>query len=370
MGLADQTQIDAADNVLRTGTFAEKLNFLRTTPLDPPDGYTGMALTAKTAAKPNKDWKKRTIRDEADMVGFIRIGAVSRDKVGALTFRLRYTREGLQQNAARAGLIPCWFLPWRSRQVMKLKIANVATSPTLDFGVGTDPVANPGLFFTAAISGCSVFVVGATAAPSVYHAGVTGSLITPMGPEKFNRLGGTSEAVWRSLLGRTATLAKPIGEVNRDHYVAERVGPLGGETDRIRSNEAYTTAQALMLEGQLQNRNDLTAVKVSPWGCVFGLRDAAGQWSFNLVKNATVEYYRVTRKKKLFGRVKTTQHGEMMPNANAMRPDGTIDMVQLGQLKNQYYESVISTCVNLGYHEFFPGANNAVYQDLGTISIV
>ena len=55
-----------------------------------------------------------------------------------------------------------------------------------------------------------------------------------------------------------------------------------------------------MLESEFQGRNDLAAIKVTPSGCVFGLRDTAGRWWFNLVKNATIEYFHVVRKKKLW----------------------------------------------------------------------
>ncbi len=352
------------------GSYNAKLNFLRSTPINPPDGYTGMALTDKTRDNRDRDWSKMTIRDTADMIGFIRMGAVIRDQVGALTFRLKYTREGLQLNASRAGLIPCWFLPWKSRQIMKLKIADVAANANINLGPGADPVPNPGLFFTAAINGCSVFIVGNPSQPSAYHAGITGNLKSTIGLTEFTRLGGTSEAVWRSLLGRTATAAKPIGEANRNAYVAQRVGPSGGEENRITSDGNYTTFQALMLESQLQARNNLAAVKVTPWGCVFGLRDDAGNWSFNLVKNATIEYYRVVLKKKFFGGTKTRHVGEQVPNPNAVRADGTIDTALLSQLGVQYQEAKVNTCVNLGYQEFYPAGSAASYHDLGTINIV
>jgi predicted nucleic-acid-binding Zn-ribbon protein len=370
MGLASQTEIDQATTVLSTGSYNQKLNFLRSTPINPPDGYTGMALTTKTSSNHDRDWTKLTIRDTVDMMGFIKMGAVIRDQVGALTFRLKFAYEGLQLTPSRAGLIPCWFLPWKSRHIMKLKIADFATNPSLNLGPGIDPAPNPDLFFTAAINGCSVFIVGKPSQPSAYHAGITGQLKSAIGLTEFTRLGGTSEAVWRSLLGRTATTAKPVGEVNRNDYVAQRIGPGGGEENRITSSGNYTTFQALMLESHLQGRSDLAAVRVTPWGCVFGLRDNAGNWSFNLVKNATVEYFRVVRKKKALGGTKTRQVGEQVPSPNAIRPDGTIDAALLSQLKVQYTEAKVNTCVNLGYQEFYPAGSTASYHDLGTINII
>jgi len=328
MGLASQGAIDEANDVLLTGSYNQKLNYLRTHPVNPPDGYTGMALTDKTSGNRDRDWTKMTIRNTADMVGFIKMGAIIRDQVGALTFRLKYVNEGLTQNASRTGLIPCWFLPWKSRQLMKLKIEDATTSPNLNLGATIDPVPNPELFFTAAINGCSVFVVGDPKHPSVYHAGITGNLKSALGLTDFMRLGGTSEAVWRSLVGRSGTATKPLGEVNRNDYVAQRVGSASREQDRIMSHGNYTTFQAMMLESEIQGRNDLAAIKVTPWGCVFGLRDTAGQWSFNLVKNASIEYFRVVRKKKL-GKTKLKQVGERMPSPNAIRADGTIDTALL-----------------------------------------
>ena len=44
---------------------------------------------------------------------------------------------------------------------------DVATDPVINFaGGGIAPVANPGLFFTAGINGCSVFAIGAAATAS------------------------------------------------------------------------------------------------------------------------------------------------------------------------------------------------------------
>lgn len=54
---------------------------------------------------------------------------------------------------------PCYFLPWSSKRIVKLKLGN-----------------QHAVFATAAINGCSVFTRGNPASPTVYHAGIDGTL--------------------------------------------------------------------------------------------------------------------------------------------------------------------------------------------------
>lgn len=375
VGFASKQQVDDANQTLDTGSFAQKLAFLRATPISPPDGavipkYTrGYVPPKSDDAEPFQLFTKVKVDQAIDMIGFIKFKVVIRDQVGALTFDVKSARE-LKKTNERAGYIPIWWLPWKSKQIIKIKIPDVATTPTIAGGGGIDPVPNPGLFFTAAINGCSVFAVGSARAVSLYHAGITGELEKALG-DRFATLGGTSEAVWQSLVGRTTKPGKTVGEVNRSEYVAERKPGAATERDRFKTPEGnYTTHRGSTFQDFLSGKTDLDAVSVSPWGCVFGLRSDAGDWSFTLMKNATLEYFRLTNKKRLLRSPKKVQVPEKRPAWNTVRPDGSIDDAMLNALAEPYKESKFSTCVTLGYREFFPGNNNAVYHDFSTITLV
>jgi hypothetical protein len=375
VGYASKQQVDDANQTLDTGSFAQKLAFLRTTPINPPDGavipkYTrGYVPPKSDDTEPFQEFTKVKIDQAIDMIAFIKFKIVVRDQVGALTFETKSPRE-LKKASDRVGYIPIWWLPWKSRNIVKIKIPDVATSPTIAGGGGIDPVPNPGIFFTAAINGCSVFAVGSARAVSLYHAGITGELSKALG-DRFATLGGTSEAVWQSLVGRNATPGKAVGQVTRSEYVAERKPGTAGEQDRFKTPEGtYTTHRGSTFQDFLSGKTDLDAVSVSPWGCVFGLRSDAGDWSFTLMKNATLEYFRLTNKKRLIGKPKKVQVMEKTLQWNVLKPDGSVNQAMLDGLKEPYKESKFATCVSLGYREFFPGNNSAVYHDFSTITLV
>ncbi len=350
MPLVSQERIDSAMNVLLTGNYATKRDMLRETPISPPDGDTSMFTKAQLTGAAHH-FTKLKITDVNDMICFLKLRAVESIFVGAMTFETKFPRD-LPRVADRAGWVPCWFLPWSSGRIIKLKIPDVGASPTINFGPGIDPVANPGLFFTAGINGCSVFAVGAAGNPSVYHGGITpGALTMPLQPNE------TTEAAWTRLLGRVGTLAKPLGSVGKTDYVSELNNPAGtDDTDRVRSPRGLklkTTRLADALETTLQSKGNLTKLEVVPWGAVFGLRDpGTGSWSMTLVKNSTVTYLRlvqtVTKRFLRKDRVVTTERGE---NRGAQ-----LDMP-------------VSLSLNLGFQDFFPGAGVVTVRNIDTSQI-
>lgn len=391
----DLARLAALGNTLKTGSAAAISAALETTPVVPPDGLaiisrmkekqTGVvgaawqdpAKDAKTnVSQPAAAFSKLKYTNSGDMLGFIEMGLPRAPEfIGAATFDVKVNVQ-IASAAQVAGRIPCWWLPWLSQHIIKIKIASLATTPTIDLGGTKGSVPNPGLFFTAAINGCSVFAVGSPQNPSLYHAGITGTLEKALGNTEFTRLGGTSEAVWRNLLGRAGS-AKPIGETNRGRYVAERTSATASDTDRYHptSNpDLYTTFEALRFEATLNRRNDISAVEVTPWGAVFGVRDGAGNWSFTLVRNATVTYYHLVKKYKyFFSKPVPTAVGEKRLDTGRMNPDGSAhDLSGLDKKGKEaaYAERAYSMCVNLGHEQFFPGGGAAVYHDHNTIQII
>jgi hypothetical protein len=371
MGLVSQERIDAVTKVLETGDFNRKMNVLRQQPINPPDGANAMALTTPVAA--DTYFVKKKISKVEDMVGFIKLGAIERDQVGAMTFVVKLASE-LQKTAQRAGWIPCWFLPWQSGFIFKLKITSAISHPVLNFGPGSniDPMPNPGLFFTAGINGCSVFSIGDAKSPSVYHGGITpGDLTMPLQGNE------TTEEAWRRLLGRANT-TKVVGSVGKTDYINELNPGHTSNADRVKSKGFQSTQRAADFERLLDQNGTLTNVSVSPWGAVFGLRDNAGDWHMNLVKNATLTYHRLiqtttsTTKKTLFGKKTVTNtvtapRGEVRPQG--FHPKTAHGLPDLSQPVQNYTEQCISTVVNLGHQEFFPGQGAAVYRDFARIQV-
>lgn len=172
--------------------------------------------------------------------------------------------------------VPVYWLPWDSTgAIVELQIPAVGTR--------AGGRADPNVFFTAAINGCSVFISGTRQAPTVHHAG--GDTATN-GPAQ-------QAAFWRNLmigLGHAG-----VAEVNKEDYIKNAAVPLvgvgGHSTQAARDYKTW-------LEGDYAG--DLEIEDVRPWGAVMGLRDGAGDWTFYLQENASVSYFTLRKKKRVF----------------------------------------------------------------------
>lgn len=187
---------------------------------------------------------------------------------GALTFKLATEGDG----------VPIYFLPWDSLRVVSLSIPDTGGA----FYDPDDP-DHPGLFFTAAINGCSVFVKGPPTHPQVFHAGIDGSFAS----------GTDAAAFWQQRLKEILAKQGPGGghmgavrEVNKADYIKDP-----------RHRDPTTTATADAYERWLtENQNkEFRLQAVSPWGCVFGIRYGRS-WTFYLQENATVTTLRYVKK--------------------------------------------------------------------------
>ena len=114
-----------------------------------------------------------------------------------------------------------------------------------------------------------------------------------------------------------------FSQANRYDYISRKTS--SGKIELI-------TDESERFENFLQTKrgDTLTGVMVNPWGCVFGLRSSAGNWTFTLQRNATVLYKRKTIKK------------------------GTINSVN---------------CTTLGHTKFFPGKNEIHYRAIESIQV-
>lgn len=314
MPIYTATDIDSFNKVLRStgvGSAAMKLALFQNHPVSPPDNATGNRLeSARGHIAPTKyptsavEFTKLKLDDEGERIAYIALTRVARDKVGALTFDC--TTADATPIAARATKAPIWWLPWKSHHMVKMKIA---PGDTAVCDSNNDPLPNPDLFFTAAVSGCSVFVRGLPGAPSVYHGGIDGKLVDSkqgkllargvFNKSQFKRLGGTTPEFWRQVLsgmdydtvgGQSTDMKptpgankfnrpdKPVSEVNTTHYTSDK-----GTKTTVNSR-----ALEKFLEKQAVARGRTIDV-VQPWGSVFGLR-TGGNWTFYLQQNVTLIY--------------------------------------------------------------------------------
>jgi hypothetical protein len=208
---ADQATIDAAINTLSNGTTAQRKTLLTTNPFMPPSGgikfRTVNPAAEKFAEVVRLDYSKLKIGAASDSIAFIKLRPNEKNEIGAITFTMK-TPADLPTVASRNGWIAVWWLPWQSDHIVKIKIRSNVTDAIINCGNGVDPVNNPPIFFTAAINGCSVFAVGATQSPSMYHGGAD-----VMSARNANEV---TEDAWRRLIGRAVTQKNVQGIGKKD----------------------------------------------------------------------------------------------------------------------------------------------------------
>lgn len=307
------TDLTAFTQVLRgngAGSATMKLALFQQNPVSPPNQATGNRIDLARGHKVTTrraetiEFTKLKIDDAGERVAFMRFTAATGAKQGALSFDC--STADSTPLPSRATSVPIWWLPWESRHMVKIKLASAATALTDTAG---NPLPNPDVFFTAAVSGCSVFVRGQPDAPSVYHGGIDGKLVDGkdgkflvrgvFSKAQFKRVGGSTPEFWRNVLsgmdydtttGDSAQMRptpgtnkfsptnKPIAEVNTTHYTSDK----GTKTT------ANSRAFEKFLNQQARARNRRIDV-VAPWGSVFGLR-TGGNWTFYLQQNVLVVY--------------------------------------------------------------------------------
>jgi hypothetical protein len=180
-----------------------------------------------------------------------------------------------------------YYLPWQTETVIGINIPKIN-----DDGVNRTPY-----FFTAGINGCSVFIKGDRKSPSVYHAGGDTQQADPNDGATF----------WRDILEShpaTSTAAKgpTVGEVNKTQYVLDKVtyeniGLGRGTAPRI-VKVSHGTAMSRDYQQWISSGNTgtFTIEKVSPEGCVMGIRADNGDWTFYLQENVSITYFALQKK--------------------------------------------------------------------------
>lgn len=183
-------------------------------------------------------------------------------------------------------------------------------------------------------------VAGDPKAPIVTHGGTASARSRPEVDENAFHL-GNSRLHWSGLFEKE--LAKngaqgPISGVHKEDYI----------------NRAFTktTPEAMMYDRFLQDSKlkSLRIDCINPQGCVFGVRDAGGNWSFYLQKTITFTFTKLRKK----GVINTKYVPALMPITKAV-PGGT----QTEMVEDQRTASVTIEVV-----KFYPGTGKASVTNL------
>ena len=209
--------------------------------------------------------------------------------------------------AAQPGKVKSYFLPWTAGGgIIKVSIPQKGTVPAAQ---------DADYFFTATITGCSVFIKGTQQAPEVYHAGGDTKQSDPLQAALF----------WRNLMA-TYSGGAVVKEVDKTEYIS----------DPTSRKKGTNTPNSETFEDWLKDKKpaDLDIQMVFPWGCVMGLRDATGAWKFYLQENATILFTK-WKKKSVFStqKVQSSMSGAARPMIfREIFPNGGMHHVFVPQL--------------------------------------
>jgi hypothetical protein len=307
---------------------------------NPPDAYD---KSVKTLALDDK----LTVERRVNMIAYARFEEMPFNSLGAKknAFAVKFhSAEAAKGHEAKC--VPVWFLPWWS---------NAITSMTLPPKIPPRPDGitrnlDPDFFFTAAINGCSVFVHGSAKTPTVSHAGtseprstkafetftdITGTKVQQKSDNFF--VGGNPRLHWTRVHQRhfgTDTDARSIHTQDYKNYLGTQNTPEAVEYQKFLRDGADRT---------------LCIDEVQSSGCVFGLRDAAGNWSFYLQKNIEVLITKLKKNKHFLG--KATYDPLMVLSGRLVNVNKGGKVVQEQEMIAQTVQISIPVCVV----KFFPG---------------
>lgn len=176
-----------------------------------------------------------------------------------------------------AGYEPAWFLPWNDK--------GGVVEMTIPAGGGPTDPPSPSVFFTAALSGCSVVFKGTAQNPTILHGG-SGTAPIPYDANRF----------WRDFVNYLAENPTRATEASNTGRIAAQVVKnqyVVGETVQVSpTRTAQTTRHALDFRTLLEKHygDKVQILEVIPWGAVVGARIGTA-WEFYLQENCNLVYY-------------------------------------------------------------------------------
>ena len=268
-------------NALDKELLGNPLEFLKKNAVTPPDGFVD-DLTSRDDVKVDDINRKYHSADNPKyQIGYGHLHRVNDKWTGGSQTLKAQKPESIyidvkyknQIDAAKADeYVQFYWLPWdQGGGVVKISLIVPPASS------GKSEWDDPDLFFTAALSGCSIFVRGSRKHPTVYHAGIGGT--APGGPGEH----------WRKLYKAIIPEGEQVKEkfdkrheVNTLDYVNKHNRPLKDVTDY----KKYL---------QEQQKDEVQAKVIHSWGCVFGIRDDNRDWSFYYQQNVCVTYQKMRK---------------------------------------------------------------------------
>jgi hypothetical protein len=262
------------------------LPFLQKYAITPPDGLVDDLANRDDVTVDGQARKYNSAANPNFQIGYGHLHRVNNDWVGgsqnlklqkpeSIYIDVKYRHEINDSEADE--YVKFYWLPWDQRGGI-VKISLIVPPPR----PGQKAWPDPDLFFTAALSGCSIFVRGSRKHPTVYHAGIGGT--SPGGPgEHWRKL---YKAIIPDEEGTEEEFSKR-SEVNTLDYVQKTGRPQKDVTDYGKFLK--------------KKQKEVKAKIVHSWGCVFGIRDENQNWSFYYQLNVCVTYQKM--KKKFFRRV-------------------------------------------------------------------
>ena len=240
-----------------------RMAFFKKYAISPPDDTSENPFSNPRVIQGGEEGYRQIAVLKKKRIGYINFVDMPRDKIGALTFTISF--QDTDHN-----LIPVWFLPWKSEHLTEIQI-----DPTDALNDDEERV-NPSIFFTAALSGCSVFVQGSPRKPRVFHGGITGKPPRP------------ASQFWWDLMeaklkveGFNPKRNQTVYELNKSQYIKDE---LGMQPQIVTNYEKWLKTQ----------RREYTLDFVSPWASVFGIRYGS-LWSFYAQQNVQEITYKMVK---------------------------------------------------------------------------
>ncbi len=247
-----------------------------------PNGYLPLARVLSGQVETTDS--KLTLTSPRDRIAYGSLVKEQGDR-----YQLAFLSHRQLDERQRKNYLPMWFLPWFSDHVTKMKILRPEVLPP---GTPDSPI-----FFTSALSGCSVFVDGPDDSPTVYHGGFSNTRDFTAKPRLTDPSTGTeSDSVthWRLLFGRMSGGSQNFAEVNKQRYLSG-----GGTYDRMTPD-----MQAYMQFLKSEHQNEMRISDMKSEGTVMGHRQTDGRWRFFLQESVTIVMYTLRKKKRLFGKAR------------------------------------------------------------------
>jgi hypothetical protein len=320
-----------------TQFLSNPLHFMRTQAMLPPDGSpTGRVLKRWVVSADNfKDGVLSHVIDGRKVVDFefregdlrVQFATITPKATfpNALTLKLETARRSGDE-------IPIHWLPWGKEKVVTTQIPAVPRNL-----VEPDEDQNPRFFFTAGISGCSVFVKGPATSPTIFHSGTQGTLLRDAGEFWLEQLEtATGGKVFESSI---------FSDVDKSQYM-----------DR---NSQAVQAYVKWAQGEGSGGNTFTVELVNNFGCLFGIR-YGHHWSFYLQEAGLVSTARFLKQSetvvnKTGPKVKITEKATGLPVQEKMvTVPRHLGPIPLPAKKARIYSTVTQKCVPFRVSEVFP----------------